>query len=146
MCRLLIWNKPSRDESHQRGDVIAVVGNNHLFSKSEDKTVWVAQGNPPADWNGHTWIIDIPEMTKRRADRLIARHKVPASIIDPEFAYSDPEDRFITKLRRKFRFSLSGAKLDKIRATGRVSLTKPQARTFLSNLSGDGEEYDFGND
>lgn len=146
MCRILIWNKPSRDQVHQRGDVICVVENDHVFSKSEDKTRWVAEGNTPANWSSHTWVIDIPEMATQRAERLVSPHKTVATMLDPEFEAPDKEDRFVFKMQRKFRFGLSGEKLDKLRATGRVVLTRPQAKAFLLNLSGDGEDYDFGND
>jgi len=145
MCRLLIWNKSGNGESgHHRGDVISVVPNKHKFTAYECKAVHIGRGKDPALWDGHTWVIDIPDMTERRARRLLESDKVPAVEGDSEFDSPDEADRFKRRRIRKFRLNFSGPKLDALHNVGRVSLTIPQARNFFQNLAGDGEVIDFG--
>jgi len=145
MCRLLVWNKAGSVKSeHDAGDVISVVKNSHKFSPSECKAVWIARGRNPANWDGHTWVIDIPDMTVRRGRRLREAHREPAVLGDVEFDAPDEADRFKQVRVRKFRMGMSGPKLQALRNVGRVSLTLPQARNFFQNLANDGEVIDFG--
>lgn len=70
-CRILVKNTPN---SWNHGDVIEIFSGDHVFSKYESKTKFVASGHPIEDWSRHFVIINIIDADKSELSFLLEQY------------------------------------------------------------------------
>jgi hypothetical protein len=62
MCEVLIraiTNGPTGDH-WQRGDIVTVQEDGHVWGREETKAAWVASGGLPAEWPGGYYLLKVP--------------------------------------------------------------------------------------
>jgi len=96
MAQFLMLAKDIAHAGRLSGDPVTVVDDNHIFSKNEDKRVWLAEGNAAADWEGLFEVIVITGMPVEVGRRLYEDHIRAATIGDPEWNNIDEADRIVT--------------------------------------------------
>lgn len=64
MCKLLVRTVDGENaHRYMRGDVVAVLPDDHVFGRMESLAVWTAEGLDPAKWPGGFAVVDLTGMT-----------------------------------------------------------------------------------
>lgn len=107
----------------QRGDIVDVKPDGHVWGRMESKAAYMAAGGDPARWPGRFGIIKIPGLTLGQIARYLERRG---------------EEGQIGALRRGWKFDLdaasaamSVAKRREYQDTGAVTVTAQQAAAYL---------------
>ena len=113
-------NMPS---GYKRGDPIVVKPDDWIWGRAE--------GLP------NFWVVAVAGVLTGNAEPYVRELWEPAQSGDPEFDNPDPADRRIQRHRRRMRIiwgEMPAAWITSVEATGRLELTKAQAKPYFRRL------------